>query len=91
MWTAIYIYKTIFIPRAAKLREAKAFGLGVILMVANVAALLLAASLQLILSGSFTVEFTKYIFGYTKAGLLLGTGLGLGFELGERLIKKSRH
>ncbi len=91
MWTAIYVYKTMFIPRAAKLKELKAFGLGVILMAVNIAALLFTSVVRLLLSGSFAVEFTANILGYIKAGLLLGAGLGLGFELGERLMKKSRH
>ena len=91
IWAAMYIYKTMFIPRAAKLRELKAFGLGVILTVTNIGAVLLNAIVQLFISHSFAGEITAYLFAYMKVGLLLGAGLGLGFELGERLIKKSRH
>jgi membrane protease YdiL (CAAX protease family) len=91
IWAAMYIYKTMFIPRAAKLRELKAFGLGVILMATNIVAVILSSIVHQIVSGSFAGEFTTNILGYIKAGLLVGAGLGLGFELGDRLIKKSRH
>jgi hypothetical protein len=91
MWSAMYIYKTMFIPRAVKLRELKAFGLGIILMVTNVGAVLLGSIVQFFISHAFVGELTANLLPNIKAGLLLGAGLGLGFELGERLIKKSRH
>lgn len=91
MWAAMYIYKTMFTPRAAKLRELKAFGLGVILMITNTGAVLLGSIVQLFISRAFVGELTASLLPNIKAGLLLGAGLGLGFELGERLIKKSRH
>jgi len=90
LWAAVYIYKVEFIPRSVKLREFRGFGLGVILMLTNIVAVALIAAFHLLLSGSFVAEFTSDMMPQIKIGMLLGTGLGLGFELGDRLIKKTR-
>ena len=88
LWAALFIYKTQFIPRSKRTKRFRAIGLGVILGLTNIAAGLVLFTLHYFVYGSSYTHVQYLLYAFMKYGMLIGLGLGVGFDVGEEVIKK---
>lgn len=88
LWSALFIYKTQFIPKAKRTKRFRAIGLGVILGLTNIAAGFILFTLHYFMYGSSYTHVHYLLYAFMKYGMLIGLGLGIGFDVGEEIIKK---
>lgn len=89
LWLSIYIYKNWFYNSSEKYKYLRAFGFGIItaliFFVAGIFLLYINVPLERI-----SVELCMQVsLFYLQSGMLIGLGLGLGFDLAELIISKT--
>ncbi|MGA7721813.1 MAG: hypothetical protein WCA84_11630 [Ignavibacteriaceae bacterium] len=88
-WLSLYLYYTWYSNSSGKYKFIRALGLGVLtgilFLIAGIFLIFVNVSLERI-SIELVIQISLY---YIQSGILIGLGLGLGFDFGEFLIIKN--
>ena len=88
LWLGIYIYVFRFKPRAKLIRKFRAFGLGVILALTMAFAGIILLLINMLIQHRSFSHFFSFILLFLKYGMLIGLGLGIGFDFGDVVLTK---
>ncbi len=87
IWLSMYLYDIWFIPKVQNMRYIRALGLGVIFATCNVVAGVILILIFIIIYDMRT-QLIPILFSYLQTGMLVGLGLGIGFDLAETIARK---
>ncbi len=87
IWLSLYLYKVWFIPQVQNMKYIRALGLGVILGACNIVACLILI-LFFTLLFDMRIQLIPMLFFYLQMGMLIGLGMGIGFDVAETLTLK---
>lgn len=87
IWLSMYLYKIWFIPKMEDKKYIRALGLGAIYAGINVLAGIVVMTLFILLY-DLRIHVFPLLFSYLQVGMLVGLGLGIGFDVVEGLSHK---